>query len=77
VKATRHPTEKPLELIEKLINVATVEGEVVLDSFAGVATTCVAAKNTKRAYIGIEMEEKYWRLGQGRLNDETNEDTTG
>jgi DNA modification methylase len=77
VKATRHPTEKPLELIEKLINVATVEGEVVLDSFAGVATTCVAAKNTKRAYIGIEMEEKYWRLGQGRLNGETNEITTG
>ena len=65
----RHPTEKPKELLKKLINVATVEGEIVLDSFAGVASTLVAAKETGRRYIGIELSEEYWRRGQRRLEN--------
>ena len=65
----RHPTEKPKELLKKLINVATVEGETVLDSFAGVASTLVAARETGRRYIGVELSEEYWRRGQRRLEN--------
>ena len=64
-----HPTEKPVELLKQLITIATVEGEVVLDSFAGVASTLVAAKECGRRYIGVELSEEYWEKGQRRLGE--------
>src|SRR5947209_7397127 len=65
----RHPTEKPIKLLEYLIGKSTEEGEVVLDPFMGSASTCVAAKNTGRRYIGIEMEPTWFEVAQKRLEE--------
>lgn len=62
-----HPTEKPLPLLEYLIEKSSQPGEVVCDPFAGVASTCVAAKKTRRKYLGIEIAKQWFDLGQQRL----------
>ncbi len=64
-----HPTEKPISLLEFLIEKSTQEGEVVLDPFMGSGTTCKAAKNTKRNYIGIELDEQWYIEAQRRLSE--------
>ena len=65
---TLHPTQKPLALCEYLIRTYTREGELVLDNTCGSGTTCLAAKNTNRNYIGIEMDDKYFEIATNRLN---------
>ena len=55
-----HPTQKPVELYEWLIKTYSNEGELVLDNTMGIGTTCIAAKNTKRNYIGIDSNEEYY-----------------
>ena len=55
-----HPTIKPTPLFEYLINTYTEEGGLVLDNCAGSGTTGVACKNTKRHYVMIEQEQKYF-----------------
>ncbi|MBV9688974.1 MAG: hypothetical protein JO202_04600 [Ktedonobacteraceae bacterium] len=62
-----HPTEKPLPLLEYLIEKSTQVGEVVCDPFAGVASTCLAAKQTGRKYLGIEIETQWYEKGVERL----------
>jgi DNA modification methylase len=62
-----HKTQKPLDLCEYLINNSTVEGEVVLDPFMGSGTTCLAAKNNNRKYIGIEKNEDIFNIAIERL----------
>lgn len=62
-----HPTQKPVALMEYLIRTYTNEGEVVLDNTMGSGTTCLAAKNTGRRYIGIEQDEAYFRIAQQRV----------
>lgn len=62
-----HPTEKPLDLCEYLIKTYTNKGELVLDNTCGVGTTCLAAKNTDRNYIGIEMDKKWYDIAIDRL----------
>lgn len=64
-----HPTQKPVALLEYLIKTYTVEGETVLDFTMGSGSTGVAAKNIKRKFIGIEKEEKYFKIAEGRIND--------
>jgi len=54
-----HPTVKPIDLMEWLVSLATAEEQIVLDSFAGSGTTCKAAKNKNRQFIGIEKQEKW------------------
>ena len=63
-----HPTEKPLPLLEYLIEKSSLPGEVVCDPFAGVASTCVAAKNKGRKYLGIEISEQWYKKGLERMN---------
>jgi|TARA_R110001606_G_scaffold387831_1_gene552787 site-specific DNA-methyltransferase (adenine-specific) len=63
-----HPTQKPLELMEYLINTYTNEGETVLDNTMGSGTTMVACKNLNRNGIGIEKDEKYFKIAQERIN---------
>ena len=62
-----HPTQKPISALVPLIRSFTLPGEIVLDPFAGSASTCVAALLTGRKYIGIEMDEAYFALAQQRL----------
>lgn len=63
----RHPTEKPMKLIAELIEATTTTGQIVVDPFAGVASTCVAAKESGRKWWGCELEETYWQAGEERL----------
>lgn len=62
-----HPTQKPIELMEKLILDSTNEGEVVLDPFMGSGTTGVACVNLKRCFTGIELQEKYIQIAKKRV----------
>lgn len=68
-----HPTQKPVALLEYLIKTYTNEGAVVLDNCAGSGSTCIAAKNTKRRYIGFELDPYYYGLACKRLEEEQNE----
>ena len=71
MREKRHPTEKPVELMKILIENSTNKGDVVLDPFMGVGATCVAAKQTGREFIGIEIDTKYYNLAAERLRRET------
>ena len=62
-----HPTQKPVEVIEKLITDSTKEGDLVLDCFMGSGTTAVAAKKLNRNFIGFEIQEKYITISENRL----------
>ena len=62
-----HPTEKPLEIIEKLILVASSEGDLIFDPFMGSGTTAAACKEINRNFIGCEIEAKYCEIAEKRL----------
>jgi len=64
-----HPTQKPVALMEYLIKTYTNEGETVLDFTMGSGTTGVACKNTNRKFIGIEMDDNYFKIAQERINN--------
>tara|TARA_Y100000296_G_C5170372_1_gene256971 strand:+ start:1947 stop:2840 length:894 start_codon:yes stop_codon:yes gene_type:complete len=67
-----HPTQKSLPLFEDLIKKHSNEGDLVLDCFAGSATTAIAAMNTDRRFIGCEMEEEYYNKSLERINEQNN-----
>jgi site-specific DNA-methyltransferase (adenine-specific) len=69
-EAGLHPTQKPIKLMQALIELTTRPGQIVLDPFAGSGTTLVAAKNVNRAYLGIEISEKFARVCEARLRDD-------
>jgi len=62
-----HPTQKPIQLLERLITIFSNENDIVLDCFAGSGTTGVAAKNLNRQYILIEQSEEYIEIIRDRL----------
>lgn len=62
-----HPAPFPVELPQRLIELYTFPGEVVLDPFMGSGTTAVAARDAKRVYVGYEMSKKYVKLARERL----------
>jgi len=66
-QGTLHPTQKPVALMEYLIRTYTNDGEVVLDNTMGSGTTCLAAKNTNRRYIGIEQDPTYYEIARQRV----------
>lgn len=68
VQRVVHPTQKPVELFEYLVKTYTNEGDTVLDNTMGSGTTMVACKNLNRNGIGIEKEEKYFKIAQERIN---------
>lgn len=63
-----HPTEKPIETLERFIKDASDEGDTILDPFMGSGTTGVASKNLGRDFIGIEPDENYYNIAKGRIN---------
>ena len=66
-----HPTQKPVALCEYLIKTYTNENMVVLDNCMGSGTTGVACVKTKRKFIGIKLEEKYYNIAKQRIENET------
>lgn len=62
-----HPTQKPVALCEYLIKTYTNEGELVLDNCMGSGSTGVAAINTNRKFIGIELEQNYFDIAKNRI----------
>jgi len=63
-----HPTQKPVALMEYLIKTYTNENETVLDFTMGSGSTGVACVNTNRNFIGIELDDKYFKISQERTN---------
>lgn len=68
-----HPTQKPVALIEYLIKTYTNEGELVFDSCMGSGTTGVACINTNRRFIGIELDNNYFKIAKERIENINNE----
>lgn len=66
----KHPTQKPLELLERIVLASTKPGDIVLDPFCGSGTTGIAAFREGRRFIGIELEEKYLVTALKRFQDE-------
>lgn len=64
---TKHPTQKSLALLEKLVYVHTNEGQTILDPFMGSGTTGVAAVKNNRKFIGVEIDAEYFELSKERL----------
>lgn len=64
-----HPTQKPLALMEYLVKTYTNEGDTVLDFTMGSGTTGVACKNLNRNFIGIELDENYFKIAKERIDN--------
>lgn len=63
----KHPTVKPILLMERLICLTSIEENIILDPFMGSGTTGVACENTNRKFIGIEIDEKYFDIACKRV----------
>lgn len=74
--AALHPTQKPVALMEYLIRTYTNEGDTVLDNCMGSGTTCVAAVNTGRKFIGMERDPGYFAIAWDRVASATNKGAT-
>ena len=66
---TGYPTQKPLELLERIVSASSNPGDVVLDPFCGCATACVAAEKLGRRWVGIDISEKAVELVNMRLRE--------
>ncbi len=65
-----YPTQKPLALLRRIIKASSNEGDMVMDPFCGCATTCIAAEQLQRDWVGIDISEKAADLVQSRLREE-------
>lgn len=68
-KLYKHPTIKPLDIMEKIIKNSTREKQVVFDPFLGSGTTAIACLNTNRNYIGFEKNENYFNIANNRIKE--------
>lgn len=75
-RGTLHPTQKPVTLLEYLIKTYTIEGETVLDNCMGSGSTGVACINTKRNFIGIEKDDKYFEIAKKRIGEHLTTEST-
>ena len=64
-----YPTQKPLALLDRIIEASSNEGDVVLDPFAGCATACVSAETLGRQWVGIDLSELAAKLVKSRLKE--------
>ena len=65
----KHPTQKPVALLERILLASSSEGDLVLDPFSGSGTTALAAMHTKRAFRGIEIDPKWVRVAGERIKE--------
>lgn len=70
IRTRKHPTEKPVELMQILIENSTKQGETVVDPFMGVGGVGVACKKTQRNFIGFEIDEKYFDVAKQRIEND-------
>lgn len=63
-----HPTIKPIDLVKRHLKHITQPNDIVADFFLGSGTTCVAAKELNRRYIGFEIDQEYYKIAKDRLN---------
>ena len=68
-KGRFHPTQKPTKLMQELIRKHSNDGDLVVDTFAGAATTLVAAHLTGRSYAGCEPDDEYYKKAKERLDN--------
>lgn len=66
-RVKNHPTEKPTQVLENFVSNSTRRGDLVLDMFMGSGSTGVACVNIGRSFIGIELDEKYFEIAKGRI----------
>ena len=64
-----HDTEKPVDLMNILVENSSNKGDVVLDPFMGIGSTGIASKKLNRNFIGIELDEKYFNIAKERINN--------
>lgn len=72
-KFGKHPTQKPLYLLERLLLASTKENALILDPFMGSGTTAVACKKLNRNFIGIEKESEFVELAKNRIMNTSTE----
>lgn len=63
-----HPTQKPISLIERFIRLSSKENDLIFDPFMRSGTTGVACINTDRNFIGIELDDNYFKIAEDRIN---------
>ena len=66
-----HPTQKPVRLYEWLIGKYAKDGDIILDTHVGSASSLIACHNTNHKFVGFELDEEYYRLAKKRLDQET------
>ena len=66
-----HPTQKPVALYEWLLSRYAQEGDVILDTHVGSASSLIACHNKSHKYVGFEIDQEYYRLAKERLDQET------
>jgi site-specific DNA-methyltransferase (adenine-specific) len=71
-KFGKHPTQKPIELLEKIILASTKEGDLIFDPFSGSSTTGLVAIKLNRLFVGCETEDEFIQLSVKRLNEHIN-----
>ena len=70
LKDPKHPTQKPLKVLRRIVEMGSKEGDLVLDPFMGVGSTGVAALELGRRFLGVELEESYFKAAKRRLVDQ-------
>lgn len=68
-KQGKHPTQKPLEILDKIILASTNENDLILDPFCGSSTTGISAVRLNRRYIGIDNEKEYLEISKKRFKE--------
>jgi site-specific DNA-methyltransferase (adenine-specific) len=69
-ESTGYPTQKPLALLRRIVKISSTEGNIVMDPFCGCATTCVAAQQLGRKWIGIDIEKQAVNILVERLSND-------
>ena len=62
-----YPTQKPLKLLQRIIEVSSHKGDIVLDAFCGSGTTCIAAESMGRRWVGIDQSDKAYEILAHRM----------
>lgn len=74
LSSPKHPAQKPVSILRKMIEIATNEGDIIFDPFMGVGSSGVAAIELQRRYIGVELEDMYFNAAYKRIEDTMNKE---